>query len=77
MHFLGVVELAILINNVNNKMYIGITKDFKKRMSYHKTRSRQIKHKEYNKPLYRAFRKYGLDNFVFKIIFDELGEEEA
>lgn len=28
--------------------------------------------KGYNNPLYRSFRKYGLNNFSFEILFDNL-----
>lgn len=66
-----------ILNLINNKKYIGITKDIKDRWQYHKTRAFQINHKEYNKVLYQAIRKYGLENFQFSILEENLTPEEA
>ena len=66
-----------ITNKINNKLYIGITKDFTERIKYHKQRAFQEKHKEYDKVLYRAFRKYGLENFEFEILEENLTEDEA
>lgn len=67
-----------IINKLNKKSYIGITNNIKKRFEYHKTRYRQTSKKEcIEKPLYRAFRKYGIDNFKFIILYQNLSLEEA
>lgn len=66
-----------ITNLINNKIYIGITKNYKERIAYHKMRAFQPNHKEYNKVLYKAFRKYGLDNFSFEILEQNLTEDEA
>lgn len=66
-----------ITNNINNKVYIGITQDIKNRFNYHKTRAFQPTHKEYEKPLYKSFRKYGLENFSFDIVYSNLTLEEA
>lgn len=55
-----------ITNLLNQKSYIGKSSDIEKRWKYHKIRYNDAK--EYNKPLYRAFRKYGLNNFSFEII---------
>lgn len=55
-----------ITNNVNNKCYIGASKDIKKRFEEHKSQYNSVQN--YNKTLYRAFRKYGLNNFSFEII---------
>lgn len=55
-----------ITNILNNKSYIGKSEDIETRWEYHKTHYNYTK--EYNKPLYRAFRKYGLENFTFEII---------
>lgn len=47
----------------NNKVYIGITTDFKRRMSQHKHSS-----KKRNLKLYNAIRKYGWENIKKEII---------
>ena len=55
-----------ITNTINNKCYIGKSSNIEERWKYHKKRYNDIK--EYNKPLYRAFRKYGINNFLFEII---------
>ena len=64
-------------NLVNGKVYIGQSVDIYKRWTEHKD---CITSKKGYKPLYRAFRKYGVDNFNFEIIEkcskEELNEKE-
>ena len=66
-------------NNINNKVYIGITThSLEYRWSRHLTEGRN---KNNTKHLYRAMRKYGLDNFSIEQIdstddFEELGKLE-
>ena len=55
-------------NMINNKVYIGCSNDIERRWNDHRTRAFSEGDREYNKTLYRAFRKYGLDNFKFSII---------
>lgn len=55
-------------NKVNNKVYIGCSNNIERRWNDHKIRAFSISDKEYNKTLYRAFRKYGLDNFCFSVV---------
>jgi len=59
-----------ITNNINNKCYIGKTSNINRRFSDHKRLAFSINkdHKEYEKTLYRAFRKYGLENFSFEIL---------
>lgn len=68
-----------IINNINGKVYIGQSKDIQRRWTTHKNRA-FVLNKEYNKYLYRAFRKYGLDAFSFEVLeecqVDELDEKE-
>ena len=56
-----------ITNTINNKVYIGQSIDIAKRWREHKRRA-FVQNKEYNKYLYNAFRKYGLENFSFEII---------
>lgn len=58
-----------ITNNINNKVYIGQSINIEKRWREHKRRA-FVQNKEYNKYLYNAFRKYGLDNFSFEIIIE-------
>jgi group I intron endonuclease len=53
-----------ITNLVNSKCYIGYTENIERRWRQHKTLIRRGK-----SPLYQAFRKYGLNNFKFEIIF--------
>lgn len=55
-----------IINKVNNKFYLGSTKDFSVRFNTHKYNLRKNKH--INCILQRAWNKYGESNFEFKII---------
>lgn len=56
-----------ITNLINGKIYIGQSVDINKRWRQHKRNSR-IKGREYDKYLYKAFRKYGLENFSFEVI---------
>ncbi len=67
-----------IINTFNRKAYIGITKDIESRFSFHRTRYNKDTKPEYvEKPLYRAFRKYGLENFKFLVLYEGLSLSEA
>ena len=56
-----------ITNMINNKCYIGLSTDIYNRWRYHKNHSKYRK-KSINKPLYKAFKKYGIDNFKFEIL---------
>lgn len=71
----NITGIYIIKNKVNNKIYIGQSIDIEKRFKQHKKKAFSKKDKEYNKYLYRAFRKYGLDNFSFEILELCLPEE--
>ena len=55
-------------NLLNHKIYIGQSNDIQRRFYEHKARYHDINSNCYHKPLYCAFRKYGLENFSFEII---------
>lgn len=55
-----------ITNLQNNKVYIGQSINIKKRWAAHKTEI--YKTKPQDSPLYRAFIKYGIDNFSFEVI---------
>lgn len=63
-----------ITNKLNNKVYIGQSIDIERRWRVHKNRA-FIQNKEYDKYLYRAFRKYGLENFTFEVV-EECSKEE-
>ena len=57
-----------ITNKVNNKVYIGQSSDIKRRWRDHRSAAFNPKDNGYNYPLYKAIRKYGLDNFSFDIL---------
>ena len=70
-----------ITNLINNKCYIGQTiKSIEERWRDHKCKAFNSSSKCYNYPLYRAFRKYGINNFSFEIIekckISELNKKE-
>lgn len=64
-----------ITNKINGKVYIGQSINIEQRWREHKSRYLSIDEKEYNKPLYNAIRKYGLQNFEFFII-EECSQEQ-
>jgi group I intron endonuclease len=57
-------------NTVNKKVYIGKAKDCQQRWAEHKRNAKQSK----QHPLYNAIRKYGVENFIFEILFETVEE---
>lgn len=63
-------------NKINGKVYIGQSVDIERRWNEHKSRSLSKKHdKDYNMKIYKAIRKYGLNNFKLSII-EECSEDK-
>ena len=69
-----------ITNNINNNCYIGQSRDILKRWQNHQIAAFNKNDKGYEYPLYRAFRKYGLQNFSFDILeqctINELNDKE-
>ena len=67
-------------NLINHHKYIGQSTDIQDRWKKEKQRAFQERAHDYNYPLSRAFRKYGIDNFSFEIIeeceIEKLNERE-
>lgn len=58
-------------NKLNNKQYIGLTKNIKRRFSQHKrAKSRSV-------AFCHAIRKYGFENFTFEVLKENLVLKEA
>ena len=53
-----------ITNTINNKSYIGQSINIESRWTHHKNYNNQIS----DYPLYKAFQKYGMENFTFEII---------
>ena len=60
-----------ITNKVNGKVYIGQSRDIKRRWYEH----RKVKgdYDRHSYPLYSAIEKYGIDNFEFEIIEKFIG----
>ena len=69
-----------ITNKVNGKCYIGQSTHIEKRWTKHRNTATNPKYHEYNYPLYRAMRKYGLQNFSFEVLEEcsvkDLNEKE-
>ena len=64
-----------ITNLINNKSYIGQSVNIEKRWNNEKRCAFIESDKSYNYPLSIAFRKYGVDNFLFEVI-EECSQEE-
>lgn len=69
------VGIYKVINQINNKIYVGQSQHIEKRWNRHRNGPFNPNDEQYNCPLYRAIRKYGLDNFSFEIIEECLVEQ--
>ena len=71
-----------ITNKINGNSYIGQSIEIEQRLKTHFSRAYQNseKNREYNKPLYRAIRKYGEENFTFEVLEqctkEQLNEKE-
>ena len=67
-----------ITNKLNNHSYIGLSTKVEERWKYHQSPYNQ--QRESYKSLYKAFKKYGIENFTFEILeecsIEELGEKE-
>lgn len=74
------VGIYKITNNINGKCYIGQSRDIQKRWTSHKNVPFNPNYQEYDYPLYKAIRKYGLENFSFEVLeeclIEELNEKE-
>lgn len=61
-----------ITNNINNKSYIGQSINITQRWINHKSNAKNL---DYQTPLYRAIRKYGIENFSFEIL-EECQEQD-
>lgn len=67
--------IYLIKNNINNKCYIGQSINIMRRWWEHKARAFNCNNNCYNKPLYNAIRKYGIENFSIEIL-EECSEEQ-
>lgn len=62
-----------ITNKINGNSYIGLSTDIKRRWKDHK--SEYNWNRESKKPLYQAFKKYGIQNFTFEVLEECFPEE--
>ena len=60
-----------ITNTINNKCYIGSSIHPAKRWRQHINLAQNPNSSGYNYPLYKAFRKYGIEQFTFEILRDD------
>ena len=69
-----------ITNRINGKAYVGLSTCIERRWKSHKADAFNPNDKHYHYPLYRAMRKYGLQNFHFEVLEEclesELSEKE-
>jgi group I intron endonuclease len=65
---MSTIGIYKITNKINGKAYIGQSINIEKRWKEHKKRYKNVNTRSYDYPLYKAFRKYGIDNFTFEII---------
>lgn len=69
----NMVGIYKITNKINNKCYIGQSRDIDRRWRAHRAASLDY-------PLYRAFKKYGINNFLFEVLeecpISDLNERE-
>lgn len=62
-----------ITNKLNNKCYIGQTiKSAEERWKEHQSHAFGTHPNDINKTLYKAIRKYGLENFIFEVLQDNI-----
>lgn len=70
-----------ITNLVNGKSYIGQSVNIQKRFNAHRSAAFNPNNKNYDFPLYKAIRKYGIENFKFEILEEcdksELNDKEV
>lgn len=74
------VGIYKITNTINGKVYIGQSQCITKRWKNHKITAYNSNDRSYEYPLYRAIRKYGIENFDFSILenctIEQLDERE-
>lgn len=60
--------IYLIENKLNNKKYIGQAVDYDRRIKEHKNRYKNNDLKSQRSYLYRAMRKYGIENFCFSVV---------
>ena len=74
------VGIYSITNKINLHQYVGQSRNIEKRWQSHIEASKNKSNRGYDYPLYRGFRKYGINNFDFSVLekceINELNEKE-
>ncbi len=62
------VGIYIIINKINNKIYIGQSINIEKRIKEHFWKAQNEKDISYNTAIHQAIRKHGKENFEWKVL---------
>ena len=62
------VGIYKITNKINGKIYVGQSINIQERWNQHKYKAQIPSEKGYNSAIHVAFRKYGIDNFIFEVI---------
>lgn len=65
------IGIYCFTNKINNKKYIGQSRDLETRKKSHLRNYDNPNLVTYNGLFYRAIRKYGIDNFDYEILYKE------
>ena len=68
MSWTGICGIYRIYNIINNKSYIGQSRNIKERWYYHKLSVKNESRKDYTTAIHTAIRKYGLQNFKLEIL---------
>lgn len=66
-----------ITNDINGKIYIGMTNDTKRRWRYDGIEYRPPLNSDHHRPFWNAIQRYGWDNFKKEILIHDLTKEEA
>lgn len=69
---MDIYSIYKITNTINDKVYIGFTKNFERRMVEHTRNSKKL-----NSHLYYAIRTYGIEMFEFEIIYQSLDADHT
>lgn len=67
----------LITNQINKKVYVGFTSNWKKRWKEHNLESQRNRNDQRNRHLYHAMRMYGRENFSFCLLCSVDDEKEA
>jgi len=65
----NIATIYKIANKINGKVYIGFDSSWPKRLNQHRILAYNKNTKDYNRIIYRAIRKYGIENFLFEAIY--------